>query len=98
LPPSILLSLTIAVCYGCAFHALFGRRIWQWPVFLLASLAGFFGGFVLGVATGFEALRIGSVPLAAATLGAFIALVLAWYFSSPWATPSEEQPGATSGT
>lgn len=97
MPPSILLSLTIAICYGCVFHALAGRRLWQWPVFLLASLAGFFGGYVAGVATGFEALRIGSVPVAAASLGALIALLLAWYFSVPWTPPPDEQQGSTPG-
>lgn len=91
MPPSILLSITIATCYGCAFHAVAGRRLWQWPLFWAVSLAGFFGGYVLGVAAGFEVLRIGSVPVLAATLGAVIALLLAWYFSFPWATSSEER-------
>jgi len=85
-PPSILLSLTIATCYGCAFHAVAGRRLWQWPLFWTTSLLGFFAGYVLGVATGFEAMRVGSVPVLAASLGAGIALALAWYFSVPWAT------------
>jgi ABC-type branched-subunit amino acid transport system permease subunit len=89
-------SLTVATCYGCAFHAVFGRRLWQWPLFWVAALAGFFIGYVAGVAVGFELLRIGSVPLAAATLGALIALALAWYFSAPWAASSSERDSTTS--
>ena len=85
MPPSILLSLTIATCYGCAFHAVFGRRLWQWPIFWGVAIAGFFLGYVLGVATGLEWGRIGSVPLVASTLGAAFALALAWYFTAPWA-------------
>jgi predicted membrane-bound dolichyl-phosphate-mannose-protein mannosyltransferase len=94
--PSILFSLTVATCYGCAFHALFGRRLWQWPLFWLAGLAGFFLGYIAGVAAGFELLRIGSVPMAAATLGSFAALVLAWYFTFPWAddTQTAERPAS----
>lgn len=89
MPPSILLSLTIATCYGCAFHVVAGRRIWQWPLFWVAAVAGFFAGYMLGVATGLEALRVGSVPVLAASLGAGIALLLAWYFSVPWANEGD---------
>lgn len=83
MPPSILLSLVIASVYGCAFHAAFGRRMWQWPLFWLTAIVGFFGGFLLGVALGVDLLLIGSVPLVPATFGAVILLLLAWYFSSP---------------
>ena len=83
--PSIILSLAIATVYGCGFHAVFGRRLWQWPVFWLAAIVGFFLGYVLGVATGLELGRVGSVPLVAATLGAAVLLALAWYFTAPWA-------------
>jgi hypothetical protein len=44
---------------------------------------GFFGGYVLGVVLGVEWLRVGSVPVAAASAGALTLLVLAWYFSAP---------------
>ena len=83
--PSILLSLVIATVYGCGFHAVAGRRLWQWPVFWLSAIAGFFLGYVLGVASGLELGRIGSVPLAASTLGSAALLALAWYFTAPWA-------------
>jgi hypothetical protein len=79
--PSIILSLVIATVYGCGFHAVFGRRLWQWPIFWLSAVAGFFLGYVLGVATGLEFGRIGSVPLVASTFGAAVALALAWYFT-----------------
>jgi len=87
--PSILLSLAIATCYGCGFHAAFGRRLWQWPVFWSAAIAGFFLGYVLAVASGLELGRIGSVPLVASTLGAAALLALAWYFTAPWTTDGD---------
>ena len=83
--PSIILSLVIATAYGCGFHAVFGRRLWQWPIFWLSAIAGFFLGYILGVATGLELGRIGSMPLVASTLGAAVLLALAWYFTMPWA-------------
>ncbi len=79
--PSIILSVVIATAYGCGFHAVFGRRLWQWPIFWLAAVTGFFLGYILGVATGLELGRIGSVPLVASTLGAAVLLALAWYFT-----------------
>jgi len=79
--PSIILSLVIATVYGCGFHAVFGRRLWQWPIFWVTAIVGFFLGYIAGVATGFEIGRIGSVPLVASTLGAVVLLVLARYFT-----------------
>lgn len=86
--PALILSLTFAIFYGSLAHALFGRRLWQWPLFLVASLAGFFGGFLAGVAWGFEWLRVGEVPLLTATLGAAACIALAWFFSAPAAGPA----------
>ena len=87
MPPPILLGLTIATLYGCACHALFGRRLWQWPLFWITALAGFFGGYIAGVALGIEWLRIGSVPLLASTAGAALALWVCWFFTAPYAGP-----------
>ncbi len=84
MPPSILLSLTIATAYGCLFHVLFGRQFWQWPVFWLSAIVGFFAGYIAGIAVGLELGRIGSVPVVAATLGAAIFLGLARYFTAPY--------------
>jgi uncharacterized membrane protein YeaQ/YmgE (transglycosylase-associated protein family) len=84
LSPPVLLGLTIATLYGCACHALFGRRLWQWPLFLVAGLIGFFCGYAAGVALGFEWIRIGSLPLVASTLGAALTLWLCWFFTSPY--------------
>ena len=81
--PSIALSLALATLYGCAFHAVFGRRLWQWPLFWLTAVLGFFGGYVLGVVLGVEWLRVGAAPVAAASFGSFALLVAAWYFSAP---------------
>lgn len=92
LSPALILSLTLATLYGCGFHALAGRRIWQWPLFWSASLVGFFAGFAGGVAFGLEWLRVGSVPLLAATLGAALLVGIAWFFSAPLAADRRRNP------
>jgi hypothetical protein len=79
----MLVSLVLATAYGCAFHVLVGRRLWQWPLFVGVATLGFFAGYAAGVALGVEWLRVGSVPLAAASTGALVCLLLAWYFSAP---------------
>jgi hypothetical protein len=83
MPPSIALSLVLATAYGCVFHVVVGRRLWQWPLFVVVALAGFFAGYAAGVALGIEWLRVGSVPLLAASIGSLALLLLAWYFSAP---------------
>ena len=85
--PSIILSLTIATALGSGFHAIFGRRLWQWPVYWASAVAGFFLGYVGGVALGVELLPLGSVPLVSSVAGALLLLGLAWYFMAPAATP-----------
>jgi hypothetical protein len=87
LPPSIVLSLVLATAYGCLFHVIFGRRLWQWPLFWAVAVLGFFGGYVLGVVLGVEWLRVGSVPVAAASAGALTLLALTLYFSAPASQP-----------
>lgn len=91
MPPPILLGLTIATFYGCACHALLGRRFWQWPLFWVSGLIGFFAGYVAGVALGLDWLRVGSVPLVMSTAGAFFTLWLCWFFTSPYATSGTEK-------
>lgn len=83
MPPAVLFGLVLATFYGCAFHAVCGRRLWQWPLFWLAAMAGFFGGYAGGVLLGFEAVRLGVLPLAACTLGSGLLLGIAWFFSTP---------------
>jgi NO-binding membrane sensor protein with MHYT domain len=93
LPPPVLLGLTIATLYGCASHALLGRRLWQWPLFWISALIGFFSGYAGGVALGIDWVRIGSLPLLASTAGAVLAVWLCWFFTAPYADAvSVDQP------
>jgi hypothetical protein len=82
-PPAILFGLVLATLYGSLFHVVVGRRLWQWPLFWVASLVGFLGGYAVGVLLGFEWLRVGVLPLFACTLGSALLLGVAWFFSAP---------------
>lgn len=83
MPPSLILSLVLGSIYGLLFHSLAGRRLWQLPCYWLAALVGFLGGEAFAVAAGAEFLRVGNVPLLAATVGALAALGICWFFTSP---------------
>lgn len=90
--PSLLLSLVLASIYGLLFHSLVGRRLWQLPCYWTAALAGFFLGELLATFMGASLLRLGNVPLAMASLVAWVALGICWFFIAPL----PEGPAATS--
>ena len=73
----------MAIFAGSLFHVMAGRRIWQWPLFVVASMVGFFGGFLAALAWGAEWLRVGDVPLLISLVGACGMMGLAWFFSAP---------------
>ena len=76
----------MAVFLGSLFHVVAGRRIWQWPLFVVASTVGFLGGFLAALAWGAEWLRVGDVPLLASIIGALAMMGLVWFFSAPRAS------------
>lgn len=81
--PSLVLSIVLASIYGLLFHSLAGRRMWQLPCFWLAAVAGFVGGEILAMLAGAGLFRVGTIPLIAATAGAFVVLLVCWFFTSP---------------
>lgn len=81
--PSLLLSLVLASIYGLLFHSLVGRRLWQLPCYWITALAGFFLGELLATFMGASLLRLGNVPLAMASLVAWVALGVCWFFIAP---------------
>jgi len=82
-PPAILFGLVLATLYGSGFHLVFGRRLWQWPIFWIAAVIGFFGGYAAGELLGLDVLRLGVLPLAACSVGSALVLAVAWFFSTP---------------
>ncbi|CCF83825.1 hypothetical protein [Nitrolancea hollandica] len=85
--PSLVLSIVLASIYGLLFHSLAGRRLWQLPCFWLSAVIGFTGGEILAVLAGAELFRVGSIPLLAASAGAFFGLLVCWFFTSPLPEP-----------
>jgi thiamine transporter ThiT len=75
--PAIILSLVLASIYAAFFYLLFGRRLRDLFLFLLASVVGFASGHIVGVLWGFIPWTIGQVHVIEATAVALLFLILA---------------------
>jgi len=78
-----LLALTLASIVGLLFHSLFGRRLWQFPVYWAAAIIGFLAGEIASGVVGGALLRIGTVPVAEGLAGALVALAIGWLLTTP---------------
>jgi hypothetical protein len=77
LPPSLTLSLIVASGYGALFHALFGRRVREIPLYIVTSIVGFFVGSSIAYFLSAELPRLGDVPIFEGSIVAWGCLFLA---------------------
>lgn len=83
MPPSLLFALILALTVGLLFYSIFGRKLWQLPLFLVCAIFGVLGGQVTGTLAGWDLMRVGNVPVVAAVAGALLLLWICWFFTSP---------------
>jgi uncharacterized membrane protein YeaQ/YmgE (transglycosylase-associated protein family) len=76
------LGFLLATAYGAAFHLIVGGRPRKILLYILAAWVGFTLGHFIGDLIGIEAFQLGAVHLFAASLGAWIALILSWFLSA----------------
>jgi hypothetical protein len=75
--PSVVFSFILATLYGAAFHLVSGGDARRLALFLLAAWLGFALGHAFGDMFGVTLLDIGSLHMLPATMGAWLALVVA---------------------
>ncbi len=75
--PSVVFSFILATLYGAAFHLLSGGDARRLALFLLAAWLGFGLGQGFGEAVNFTVFDIGPLHVLPATVGAWLALVMA---------------------
>jgi hypothetical protein len=75
--PSVVFSFIVATLYGAAFHLVSGGDARRLALFLLAAWLGFSLGHLFGDALNITLLDVGQLHMLAATLGAWLALVVA---------------------
>ena len=75
--PSFVFSFILATLYGAAFHLVSGGDARRLALFLLAAWLGFGMGHVLGEVFNVVLLDVGPLHILSATIGAWLALVVA---------------------
>jgi hypothetical protein len=80
--PTLTFGFLLATLYGACFHFIMGGDIRRLAVFLLSAWVGFGLGHTLGVTFEIDFMSIGTLRVAAASLGALTALVAAHVLTS----------------
>lgn len=75
--PALVFSFVLATLYGAAFHLVCGGDARRLALFLLAAWMGFALGQAFADMLGTTFLDIGALHMLAATVGAWLALVVA---------------------
>ena len=68
---------------GLGWHAVFGRRLWQFPIYWLGGVLGFGVGSVASQLLGVVLYRLGTVQLVEGGLGALFVLGILWLVTTP---------------
>jgi uncharacterized membrane protein YeaQ/YmgE (transglycosylase-associated protein family) len=85
--PSIVFGFVLATLYGSAFHFISGGDARRLALFLLAGWIGFALGHITGDLLNVSFLDVGSLNMLNATIGAFVALVVARFLTKRNRTP-----------
>ena len=78
----LVLGFLLATIYGAVFHLLVGGPPRKLILYVVASWLGFTLGHFIGDLVGFEALKLGAIHLLAASLGAWLAIIISWLLST----------------
>jgi hypothetical protein len=68
--------------FGAAFHVIVGGDARRLALFLLAGWVGFAVGHLVGVSFHIDILNIGTLRVFTASLGAVVALMVAYFLTS----------------
>ena len=77
---ALILGFFIATAYGAGFHLLMGGGARRLLLYVGASWIGFTLGHLAGDILGINLLKLGALHLFSASLGAWIALIVSWWF------------------
>ena len=78
--PAFALSLVLASLYAVLFHLLWGKRLRELPLYLLAALIGFGLGQALAGILSTQFLMIGDVHLLEGSVACWLLLLVARQF------------------
>ena len=78
---ALILGFLIASAYAAVFHLIIGGPIRRLLIYLVAAWVGFAIGQFAGTLLNLDLLKLGTLYLLAASLGAWAALLLAWWLA-----------------
>ncbi|NDJ86870.1 MAG: hypothetical protein GYB66_13385 [Chloroflexi bacterium] len=81
--PSVVFGFLLATFYGSTFHFVSGGDVRRLALFFLASWIGFALGHITGDLLAVELLDIGPLNALNASLGSFVALIVARMLTRP---------------
>lgn len=87
--PPVVLGFILATLYSALFHFISGGNARRLALYLLAGWLGFAVGQIFGTIFGVEMFRIGQINTFAATLGAWLALMLTRFLTGRQLSRSE---------
>ncbi len=78
---ALILGFLLASAYATAFHFIMGGPIRRLLIYLVVSWVGFTVGQFVGDFLGIDLFKLGALHLLPASIGAWVALVLAWWLA-----------------
>jgi len=78
----LVLGFLLSTAYGSGFHLLLGGPARRIILYMLAAWLGFGLGHIIGDLLGIELLKLGTLHLFSASLGAWIALIASWWLGA----------------
>lgn len=76
----LVLGFLLATAYGAAFHFLMGGPARRIILYIIAAWVGFAAGHFLGNLINLNIFTLGALHLFSASLGAWLALIVSWWF------------------
>ncbi len=80
---SLILGILLSTAYGAAFHFIVGGPFRRMLFYVFAAWIGFALGHVIGNVLNIDLFKLGALNLLSASLGAWAALIMAWWLVSP---------------
>ena len=80
--PTATFGFILATLFGAVFHLIVGGDARRLALFLLAGWVGFGVGHLVGMSIHVDILNIGTLRVFTASLGALVALIVAYFLTS----------------
>lgn len=78
---ALILGFLLSSAYATAFHFIMGGPVRRILLYLIVSWVGFIAGQFAGDFLGIDLLKLGALHLLTASIGAWVALLLAWWLA-----------------